>query len=135
MYQSTAAASSAFNSAAGGRRRQIQNLLAPLEAFGGVPPNQPEVLQTPDDVGRFGGTSALDEPPQRAAVVLEIVAHAVQPFGLRKSDQPLGGTSSVTGAIARQRLQGVVALAGRRELECRVRPHGFEHLVQWTSRH
>ena len=40
---STAAPTSAFNSAAGGRARQIQNLLTPLEAFGRVPPNQPEI--------------------------------------------------------------------------------------------
>ena len=91
MYQSTAAASSAFNSAAGGREGTFRiswHHWSPSAA----PPNQPEVLQTPDDVGRFGDPAALDEPSHRAAVILEIVAHAVQPFGLRKSDQPLGRT-------------------------------------------
>ena len=100
-----------------------------------MPPDQPEVHQPPRDVGRFGGTAALDEPRQRAAVALEIVTHAIQPFGLRGSDQPLRGEGGFGGAIARQPLQGVVALARRGELERRVRPHGFEHLVQRTSRH
>ena len=75
----------------GRKGRQVQNLFIPLEAFGRVPPDQPEVHQPPRDVGRFGGTAALDEPRQRAAVALEIVTHAIQPFDLRRSDQPLRG--------------------------------------------
>ena len=68
-----------------------------------MPPNQPKVHQPPRDVGRFGGTAALDEPRQRAAVILEIVTHAIQPFGLRRSDQPLrreGGFTRCNSAPA-----------------------------------
>ena len=95
----------------GRKRRQVQNLFIPLKAFGRVPPDHPEVHQPPRDVGRFGGTTALDEPRQRAAVALEIITHAIQPFGLRGTDQPLRGEGGFVGAVARQPLQGVVALA------------------------
>ena len=86
-----AAPTSALDSATGGKRRQVQNLFIPLKAFGRVPADHPEVLQPPRDVGRFGWPAALDEPRQRAAVALEIVAHAIQPFGLRRAEQPLRG--------------------------------------------
>ena len=116
------------------KRRQAQNLLAPLEAFRRMPPNQPEVLQPPSDVGRFVGPPALDEPPQRGAVIFEIITHPIQPFGLRRSHESLRGKGGFTSAIARQRLQDVVALPRLRELDCRVRPYGFEHPVQRTMR-
>ena len=130
-----AAPTSALDSTSGRKGRQVQNLFIPLKAFGRVPPDHPEVHQPPRDVGRFGGTAALDEPRQRAAIVLEIVTHAIQPFGLRRTDQPLRGEGGFAGAIARQPRQCVVALARRGELERRVRAHGFEHLVQRASRH
>ena len=81
-----------------------------------MPADQPIEHQPPRDVGRFGGTAALDEPCQGAAVALEIVTHAIQPFGLRRSDQPLRGEDGFARAIARQSLQGVVALARGGEL-------------------
>ena len=34
---------------------------------------------------------AIDEPRQGGAVALEIVTHAIQPFALRRADQPLRG--------------------------------------------
>ena len=82
------------------------------------------------------GTAVFDEPRQRGAIALEIVAHAIQPFDLRRARPALPSASEAsTRAIARQPFQRVVALAGRGELESRVRPHGFEHLVQRTRRH
>jgi hypothetical protein len=108
--------------------------LTPLEAFGGIPSNQPKVLQPPGNDGRFGGSPALDEPPQRAAVIVEIITHAIQPVSLRRSHQPLSRKGAFAGAIARQRLQGVVALARRSELECRVRPtHLITYVGQWFA--
>ena len=73
----------------GKQRRQAQNPFIPLEAFGGMPPNQPEVLQPPRDRGHFARASALDEPRQYAPVILEIITHAIQPFALRRPHQSL----------------------------------------------
>ena len=100
VYHSTAAPSSALDSAAGGRDGRSRICSIPPEAFGRIPPNQPEELQAPRDVGRFGGTAALDEPPQGAAIILEIVTHAIQPFGLRKSTNPAARSKSCRGAAA-----------------------------------
>src|SRR4029079_2411807 len=90
------------------KRRQTQNLFVPLKAFGRMSPDQLKVLEPPRDVGRFGRTTALDEPCQRPTIVLEIVAHAIQPFDLRCSDKPLGGARGFTRAIARQGFQRLV---------------------------
>ena len=109
----------------GRKRRQVQNLFIPLETFGRMPPDQPEVLQPPRDVGRFSRTTALDEPRKSAAVALEIFAHAIQPFGLRRADQPLRSEGGFADAIARQSFQGIVALARSSELESRESPARF----------
>jgi hypothetical protein len=61
--------------------------------------------------------------------------HAIQPFDLRGADQPFGRQEGFASAVARQPLQGIVALARRDEFERRVRAHRFEHLVQRTRRH
>jgi hypothetical protein len=114
---------------------QLQNLFIPLKAFGGVPPDHPKVHQPPCDVGRFGWPALLDEPRQGATVAVEIVTHAIQPFGLRRTEQPLRSEGGFAGAVARQSCQCIVALAGLDELESRVSAHGFEHLEQRTSRH
>ena len=108
---------------------QGQNLLVPPETFARMPSDQPKQHQRPRNVGRFSRTALLDEPRQRAAVILEIVTHAIQPFTLRWPDQPLRGEGGFAGAIVRQALQCVVALARRGELERRKCPHGLEHLV------
>jgi hypothetical protein len=118
-----------------GKRRQGQRLFIPPESFGRMTPDHPEKMQSPSDVGRFGWTTALNEPGQGTAMALEIVTHAIQPFGLCVSDQPFGGERGFAGAVARQPLQCVVTLACRCELERRIRPDGFEHLVQRARRH
>ena len=125
VYHITAAPTSALDSAAGGRDGRFRICFIPPETFGRMPPNQPEELQPPRDVGRFSGTSALDEPRQGTAVALEIVAHAIQPFGLRRADQLLRREGGFAGAIARQSLQCIVALARRSELESRERAARF----------
>jgi len=78
---------------------------------------------------RFGGAQVIDELSQRDVVVLEIITHAVQPFGLRMSYQSLRGKGGFTGAVTCQRLQRLVALARLGQLDGRVRAHGFEHLI------
>jgi hypothetical protein len=55
--------------------------------------------------------------------------HAIQPFDLCRSNQPLRGEGACSSAIAHQPLHGVVALTRLGELEGRICPHGFEHLV------
>jgi hypothetical protein len=100
-----------------------------------VSANHPKKHQTTRDVGRLGGTAALDEPRQGAAVALEIFTHAVQPFDLRRSDQPLRGESGFTRAIAHQPLHRVVAGTRSGELASCERPHCVEHVVQRTRRH
>ena len=100
-----------------------------------MPPDQPEVLQAPRDVGGFAGTAAFDEPRQGGAVALEIVTHAIQPFDLGRPHQPLRGAGGFADAIACQPLQRVVPLTRRGELESRVGSYGFEHLVERTSGH
>ena len=79
------------------KRRQAQNPLIPPEALGGVAPDHPEPQQPPRDVGRFAGTAALDEPRQRGAIALEILAHAIQPFDLGWSGQPFRGERCFAG--------------------------------------
>ena len=67
------------------------------------------------------------QPRQHDAIALEIVTHAVEPFDLRGAHRPFHRTCGFTRAVARQSLERVFALAGCRELESRVRPHGFQH--------
>ena len=95
--------------------------------------DHPEPHQVPRYLGRFSCTAAFDEPRQCAAIVLEIVTHAIQPFGLSGSDQPVGGEGRFSDAIASEPFECVVALARRGELEAGVRPHGFEHLEEWSG--
>ena len=99
-----------------------------------MPADGPEEEQAPGDVAGFGRAVAIDEPRQRGAIALEILTHAIQPFDLRRSDQAVRRQGGFGHAIARQPLQGVVAFTRGGELERRVRPHGFEHLVQRASR-
>ena len=94
--------------------------------------HQPEGHQPRPDLGCLGWAGMVDQPCERATVALEIVTHAIQPFDLRRSDQPVQRQGCFTHAIAHQPLDGVVALTGGGELERGVRPHGFEHLVQRT---
>ena len=68
-----------------GKRRQVQRLFIPLQAFG-LSPDHPEPHQSPRNLGRLGRTAAFDEPRQDAAVALEILTHAIQPFDLRRAD-------------------------------------------------
>ena len=53
--------------------------------------NVPEKPQPQRDVDRFGGTVVIDEPRQGTAVALKNFPHAIEPFNLRGSDQPLSG--------------------------------------------
>src|SRR5215813_4014828 len=97
--------------------------------------NVPEEPQTYRNVSRFSETVMFDEPRQGAAVALEIVTHAIQPFNLRGADQRLSGLARFSGAKAHQALQGVVDFVCSGELEGRVRTYRFQHVVQRTSRH
>src|SRR5207237_239744 len=108
--------------------------LVPSEAFGRVAADEPEKHQLPRDLGRFRGTVALDEPSQAGAVALKIFTYAIQPFDLRRSNQPLPGEDGFRRAIADQPLQRLVTLARSDELERPVRTHGLEHVVQRTRR-
>src|SRR5262249_57313969 len=56
--------------------RLVQNLFVPLETFGGVSSYEPEILEAPRDVGRFRRPTALEEPRQRGAGALAILACA-----------------------------------------------------------
>ena len=70
------------------------------------------------------------------AVALEIVVHALQPFDLRRSDQPFGRQDGfATRSSARAPPAHRRARPPRRAAERRVRAHRFEHLVQRTRRH
>ena len=72
---------------------------------------------------------------QRAAVALEIVSHAIEPFRLLRPDKPAPGKGRFTGAVAHHTGERFVPLARGRELERRERSNGFEHLVERTARH
>src|SRR4029453_4293094 len=113
----------------GRNRRQVQNLFVPPETFGRMPPYRPKDRQPRRDVGRFDSATALDQPAQRGGVTLEISTHTIQPFNLRRSDQPLRGERGLTEAIAHQSVTCIVALTGGSKLERGERPHRFEHLV------
>ena len=110
-------------------------MFVPPKAFRRIPPDQPKPHQAPRDMGRFGWTAARNEPRQCAAIVLEIVMHAIQPSDLRWTNQPVRDERGFTGAVTHQSLHGSVLLTGRGELEGRIGPHGFEHLVQRARGH
>ena len=80
---------SALDSAAGGRDGRFRICSYHWMPSAACPRITQKKNKPPRDVGCFGGAAALDEPRQGAAVALEIVTHAIQPFDLRRSDQPL----------------------------------------------
>jgi hypothetical protein len=86
-------------------------LIVPPETFDGMATDHPEPHQVPRYLGRFSCTAAFDEPRQCAAIVLEIVTHAIQPFGLSGSNQPVGGEGRFSDAIASEPFECVVTLA------------------------
>jgi hypothetical protein len=124
-----------LDSAAGDSDGSAQNLFVPSQPFGDVASDQPEVFQRQRNVCRFVAPAAFDEPRHRDAIVLEIVADAIQPFDLRRTDQPVARQISLGRAIARQSLHRVFTFTALNELEGRIRPHGFEHSVQGASGH
>lgn len=100
-----------------------------------MPPNDPEEHQWPRDVRCLYGTVVLDERRERATVTVEIFTHPVQPFDLRRSNQPLRRKRSFTRAIAHQPLERIIALTRCGEFKRRVRAHRFQHVVQRAGRH
>ena len=100
-----------------------------------MPANHPKPQQRPRDIRRCGGPPALDQRRESGPIAFEILARAIQPLDLRRSDQTLRGERGLVRGIAHEPLEGIVALARRRELERRVRPHGLEHVVRRTRLH
>ena len=91
--------------------REIQHALAPLKRFDASGANQPEEQQIPCDVGRVGSPLAFDQPVQRRAVVLQIVADAIEPLDLRRPGQSRSRSIGFTSAIGRQPLECGIAFA------------------------
>jgi len=83
----------------------------------GMPADEPEEKQPPRDLARFVDAFMLQQPGQRAAMILQVVAHTVQPLGLPRSNQRLSCKAGFVDAVPCESVHSFVALARRRQFE------------------
>ena len=103
----------------GGRPQRAgrERSLVPVQPLPGMSANHPEEKQVERDLGGFHHAAAFDQPAERGPIVLEIVSHPVQPFGLCVAHQPFRGCACLPRAVAREPRQGALALAVSGRLE------------------
>src|SRR5262249_55249389 len=110
-----------------------QTSLEPPNPLQRTATDQPEEHQPPGDAARFRHAVAVDQPRKDDAVVFKIVTDAIQPFTLGSSDQPPLRSGGLIGAVPYESFTGALASVCRHELECRIGPHGLEHLIERTG--
>ena len=130
----TAAPTSAFDSTCGASGDGARHRSIPPESLSRPPANEPEEQQPPGNRACVRCALVLEQPRQDDPVVFEIALESIQPFALRRSNQPVRRTGCLIAAIPDEPFHRIVAFHCGIEFDGCVGAHGLEHLIERTRR-